>query len=763
MPPRQRSPISRWCSTWVDRQTAASPFAVDLRRGTHTATFGTADGHQHVVIRTGAFDLVEAAPDSRRRFVNLFEDLLSGLDIRFQVHVTSRAHGSAECANPRLAEYLRERAVQHPTFQRSVHLILSDAAPRIDLLNARWRRFRGHPDARFPESATVETLLQQAEGAVNQLRVMGLQPRLVEGSELDIFLDSQLLPILTRPQPAPGWVERPQVLDIDGTLYRTYFLDGYPGSELLPGWLGPLVDLPAEYDLSLHAVKVAPASALRMLNLRIRDLQATRMSDAATLAVGDPLVEAGLPEAIGLRRDIASNQQHAYSVALYLVVNADDRDALKALSARAEDAAARSMASLLPATFQMAAARLSASPLGVDPVAAERLLPSGVLGTMCPWVWDDMSQPEGRLFGFKLRGGAPVLIDTFDEDRFSNANIGIFGHSGAGKTYLMKSLLMADAEGGVGAFIVDPEDEYRAVCERASGQWIEMALGGKNSINVLDPALARVGERDPVGDQVSDLLDLLGTMCGSLSEDDRVDLDEGLRTVLEAGSGTLADLRSWLESRSLAPRVSRSLKRWTQGPMGALFSRPTSVRIDADFVVFGLRDLKEELLPVAYFLMAQWIWGRVRSSPRRRRLLFDEVGLMFEYPLVRRFLVRLARRVRKYQGSLCLVTQNAGDLLGSDQGLVLATNPSTLMLGAQRQAEAVRLQRAFGLTEGQTEFLANARRGEFLMLAGDSRQRIRVAAPPWFDAVLNPPPVPNSDDQPDHRGVIDGDRDREQL
>ena len=301
----------------------------------------------------------------------------------------------------------------------------------------------------------------------------------------------------------------------------------------------------------------------------------------------------------------------------------------------------------------------------------------------------------------------------------------------------------------MGAFIVDPEDEYRAVCERAGGQWIEMSLGSQNSINVLDPALATVGERDPVGDQVSDLLDLLGTMCGSLSEDDRVDVDEALRSVLEGGGGTLADVRAWLESRSLAPRVSRSLRRWTEGQMGALFSRPTSVRIDADFVVFGLRDLKEELLPVAYFLMAQWIWARVRSSPRPRRLLFDEVGLLFEYPLVRRFLVRLARRVRKYQGSLCLVTQNAGDLLSSDQGLVLATNPSTLLLGAQRQAEALRLQRAFGLTEGQTEFLANARRGEFLMLAGESRQRIKVAAPPWLEGTLDPQqPVPNSDDLP---------------
>jgi hypothetical protein len=676
--------------------------------------------------------------------------------------VASRARGGADCADLQLAEFLRDRARQHPTFQRTVHLILSDAAPRIDVLNARWRRRDGRPPARLPEGATIESLLLQAEGALDQLRGMSLQPHLLQGADLEALLEGYV-PIMTPPETAPAWLEHRDALDLDSSLYRTYFLDGYPGSELLPGWLGPLLDLPAEYDLSLHAFKVAPASALRMLNLRIRDLQATRMSDVATHAVGDPLVEAGLPEAIGLRREIASNQQHAYSVALYLGLMAQDRDSLETISARAEDAAARSMAGLLPATFQMAAARLSASPLGVDQVAADRLLPSGVLATMCPWVWDDASQPDGRLFGFKLRGGAPVLVDTFDEDRFSNANIGIFGHSGAGKTYLMKSLLLADAESSVGAFIVDPEDEYRAVCERASGQWIEMALGSHNSINVLDPALARVGERDPVGDQVSDLLDLLGTMCGSLSEDDRVDLDEGLRTILDAGGGTLGDLRSWLDTRALAPRVSRSLRRWTQGPMGALFSRPTSVRMDADFVVFGLRDLKEELLPVAYFLMAQWIWGRVRSSPRRRRLLFDEVGLLFEYPLVRRFLVRLARRVRKYQGSLCLVTQNAGDLLSSDQGLVLATNPSTLLLGAQRQAEAVRLQRAFGLTEGQTEFLANARRGEFLMLAGDSRQRIRVAAPPWFDAVLRPRPVPNSDDQPDHRGEIDGHRDQKQL
>ena len=268
---------------------------------------------------------------------------------------------------------------------------------------------------------------------------------------------------------------------------------------------------------------------------------------------------------------------------------------------------------------------------------------------------------------------------------------------------------------------------------------MDLALGGGASINVLDPALAVLGERDPIGDQVIDLLDLVSTMCAGLSEDDRVDLDEALHEVLLRPGRTLADVRDLLQSRNQAPRVVRSLRRWTEGQLGRLFSAPTNVSLDADFVVFGLRDLKEEVLPVAYFLIAQWVWARVRSRPSRRRLLFDEVGLLFEYPLVRKFLVRLARRVRKYQGSLCLITQNAGDLLTSDQGLVLATNPSTLFLGAQRQAEAQRLQRALGLTDGQSDYLASASRGQFLLIAGESRHRINTAAPPWHDAILRSP------------------------
>jgi type IV secretory pathway VirB4 component len=374
----------------------------------------------------------------------------------------------------------------------------------------------------------------------------------------------------------------------------------------------------------------------------------------------------------------------------------------------------------------MAPARLATLPLGADPLARTHVLPAAAAATLYPWTWEDLLQPHGHLLGVDLRDGSPIVLDSFDTARFANANLGVFGHSGTGKTHLVRRLLRADAARGIGAFVIDPEAEYRDLCSTVGGQWVDLALGSGHSVNVLDTGLAELGERDPLGDRMSDLVDLLGTMCGPLAEDERADVDEVVRPLLSEAGATLETLRASLDARGLAPRVARGLRRWTRGPLGELFSRPTNVDLGAAFTVFGLRDVKEELLPVVYFVIAQWIWCRVRAERRRRRVVFDEVGLLIEHAPVRRFLVRLARRVRKYQGSLCLVTQNGGDLLGSDQGLVLATNPAILLLGGQRQAEALRMQRAYGLTDGQVAFLGTARRGEFLLLAGESRHRLRV-------------------------------------
>jgi hypothetical protein len=705
------------------------PLRLALQRGDEPSVFTTNGVNRHCVVTTGTFDLLEAAPEARRRQVSLFGELLAGLEGRFQLHVRSRPAGVVLSTRPAVAAFLAASAAP-PAFRRDVSLVLSDGTPLVTRLAGRWEALRRALSVSQLPDGSSRAVRAEADATVRALTLMGLSPLLLEGRNLDRYLDDRIPHCVSRGAQA-DWLEDANILRLDGRLSRTYIVDGYPGLELEAGWLGPLLETPASYDLAVHGFRVPAGSAMRVLSNRIRDLQAARLSDLASQGVGDPLTEAGLPEAIGLRREVASNQEQVFAIGVYITLDAGGPEELEAAVGALLDRAGRSMLRLLPATFQAAPGRVATVPAGEDPIGHDRLLPGGVVATLYPWLSDELQQPAGHFIGRRRRGGSPVLLDTWDEDTYSNANIGVFGHSGAGKTFLMKGILHSDHDAGIGGFVIDPEAEYGEVCRAVGGQWVDLALGSGTSLNVLDSALAAVGERDPLGDQVSDLLDLLGTMCGALTEDERVELDLVLRDLLVKTGRTLSDLRGRLLDTGAAPRVARSLRRWTEGPMGELFARPTNVALDADFVVFNLRDLKEEILPVAYFLIAQWIWARVRSQPRRRRLLFDEVGLVFEYPLVRRFLVRLARRVRKYQGSLCLVTQNAGDLLASDQGLVLATNPATLFLGAQRQAEAQRLQRAFGLTDSQLDFLSTARRGDFLLLAGDRRHRVRVEANPW--------------------------------
>jgi type IV secretory pathway VirB4 component len=167
-----------------------------------------------------------------------------------------------------------------------------------------------------------------------------------------------------------------------------------------------------------------------------------------------------------------------------------------------------------------------------------------------------------------------------------------------------------------------------------------------------------------------------------------------------------------------------------------MFSSPTNVDLEAPIVVFGMRELRDEMVGPVHFLLAEALWTRIKRKDRRRMLVIDELGLLFEDATIRRFVVNLARRIRKYDGSLVFATQNPGDLLSSEQGAVVATNPATQFFGAQRPGEAARLQDAFGLSAAQRALLETGRRGDFLLAAGADRLSIAVQAPPWQEETM---------------------------
>jgi len=227
-------------------------------------------------------------------------------------------------------------------------------------------------------------------------------------------------------------------------------------------------------------------------------------------------------------------------------------------------------------------------------------------------------------------------------------------------------------------------------------------------------------------------------MCGKLDEVERAHLEAITRSVISTAENTpvLGDIWRRLDVAQPGSRVSTILHRWVTGDLGRLFGAPTNVDLGADIVGFNLRDLSEELVPPACLLLANWLWTALRRDRRPRHLLIDEVGLLLEHEPIRRFLIRLARRIRKYGGSLILVSQNPGDFFETKDGAVLGNQSQHSSAGSQKHSEAVKLQKAFNLTERQVNYLETAERGDFLLVAGPNRVPVHVMVPPWMDELI---------------------------
>jgi type IV secretory pathway VirB4 component len=380
---------------------------------------------------------------------------------------------------------------------------------------------------------------------------------------------------------------------------------------------------------------------------------------------------------------------------------------------------------------------LSSWPLGTDLLAREQIMHSGALATMFPWLQEDLADAEGHYWGYNKTTGGLCVFDPFDEERFPNANILVLAHSGSGKSYAAASIVLSGYSRGIGAIVMDPEAEYGQMIRDLGGTYVHLAAGSGHAINALDPLLFGTERDDPM-EQISDVLDLIGLMCGRLDEVERAQVESVIRNVID-GTGSsplLGDVCQRLQTLYPESRAATILHRWVSGELGRLFSAPTNLDLDSPIVGFNLRDLSEELIAPAYLLLANWLWAALRRERRPRHLLIDEVGLLLEHEPIRRFLVRLARRIRKYGGSLILVSQNPGDFLDTKDGAVLATNPSILLLGSHKHSEALKLQKLFNLTEAQVGYLETAERGDFLLAAGPNRVRVHIMAPPWMDELI---------------------------
>ena len=551
--------------------------------------------------------------------------------------------------------------------------------------------------------------------------------------------------------------ERRDQLLVDERRSRVLALSDYP-RHVSPNWLGRLIDSDEPLDLSLHLEPLDSGEAVRGLTHRLVELESSRLLDARGGRIASVEREVAYEDVERLRDALERGDERVFSTSLYLRVAGRTAADLERATERTRGTLGGMMAEARPTLYEMMPGLRSCLPAGQDHLGRRRNLDTQSVATMIPFSSSQLAVERGLLYGESVHNSSLVVFDPFGPEQ-ENANKVVFAKSGAGKSFACKVEALRALLLGVEYYVIDPEDEYGRICEAVGGQMVRLSAASPHHINPFDlqPGGEDGATRDPLAERVRALQGLLGLMLAEpgqgLGQAERGVLDEALYETYRCAGITedasthdrpaplLRDLLAVLERSGEPHGLALRLGRYVKGSLGRVFSEPTTAELDRPFVVFGVRDLDEELRPLATYLIADHVWGRVRRDPRPRMLLIDEAWALMRYPEGARFLAQLARQARKRWLGLTTVTQDVEDFLGSPEGHTVLAQSSVQLLMRQDSSTIDLVAETFGLSAGERSFLLSCRRGEGLFMARGNHIALRVEASPFEHALATTNPA----------------------
>jgi len=537
-------------------------------------------------------------------------------------------------------------------------------------------------------------------------------------------------------------------LRLDTQFARTLVVTGYPRT-VSPGWLAPLIDFEEPIELSLHLHPLQTAQMVSTLSHKLVQLHSSRLLAARGGRLPDPEREVAYEDAERLRDALQRGEEKIFSVALYILLRANSLATLDALTRKVELTLGGMLAHARTAILEQDTAFQSCLPQGQDQLLLYRNLDTSSVATMFPFSSSSLTMERGVLYGIARHNHSPVIVDPFDES-LENANMVVFATSGAGKSYFTKLMALRNLLLGVDFLVIDPEDEYRALCAAVDGQYVRLASSSAQHLNPFDlpPADQDQDARDPLAEQVAALLALLEIMLAEpghgLTSHERALLDRALYQTYAAAGITdevstqhgsaplMRDLHAVLTDipGEVAMSLVARLQRYVEGSLSGLFSAPTDVALDRRLVVFNIQALEPELRPLGVHLIATFVWNQVRRSRRPRLLIIDEAWSLVQYPEGGAFLAGMARRSRKYYLGLVTITQDVADFLGVDHGRTVLANAALKLLMKQDAAIIDPVVQAFRLSAEERQFLLAAGKGEGLFFARGSHVALKIEASP---------------------------------
>lgn len=542
----------------------------------------------------------------------------------------------------------------------------------------------------------------------------------------------------------------PKSIDLGDKIARTFFIISYP-RYLVDNWFSPIINLDKIFDVSIFVHPVDTSLALRQFQKKVAEVQSQINASEAKGMVRDPMLDTAYQDLEGLRDQLIQAQEKMFDVSVYITIYADNELELFKVENEVKSILESKLIYIKPALFQQEEGFKSVIPIGNDLLEITQKLNSEPLSSIFPFISFDLTSDRGILYGVNRHNSSLVIFDRFSLENYNSV---VFAKSGSGKSYATKLEILRSLMFDIDVIVIDPEREYEYLSEAVGGRYFNISLSSDHHINPFDLPIPREDEtaEDVLRSNIINLVGLFRLMLGGLTPEEDSLIDRAISETYAIKDITpdsdfstiepplLSDFEMVLSGMEGSDSVVQRLTKYTKGTWSTFLNRPSNVDINKKFVVFSVRDMEDELKPIAMYIVMHYIWNSVRKNLKKRLLVVDEAWWMMKSEDTASFLYSMAKRGRKYYLGLATITQDAADFMKSPYGVPIITNSSIQLLLKQSPSTIDILQKTFNLTDEEKYLLLESGVGEGIFFAGLKHVAIKVIASYTEDQIITSDP-----------------------
>ncbi|PIS13404.1 MAG: conjugal transfer protein TraC [Candidatus Tagabacteria bacterium CG09_land_8_20_14_0_10_41_14] len=539
-------------------------------------------------------------------------------------------------------------------------------------------------------------------------------------------------------------------LKLGSKIAKTIFIFSYPRF-LSAGWFSPIINMDKVFDVSIFVNPIDTSYILKQLQKKVAEVQSQISIREEKGLIRDPQLDTAHQDLENLRDQLQQAQERLFSLGLYITLYAETMEELNSLEKEVRSILESKLVYSKPALFQQAEGFNTILPLCTDKLQNYTKMNSSPLSTLFPFISYDLTSNKGILYGINRHNNSLILFDRFSLENYNSV---IFAKAGGGKSYTTKLEILRSLMFGMDVIVIDPEREYEYLTQAVGGRYFNISLSSKNHINPFDLPIPREDEApsDVLRSHIINLIGLFRIMLGGLTPEEDSILDHAVTETYASRDITpdsdftgatppiLSDLELVLAGMEGGEIMAQKLKKYTQGTWAGFINQPTNVDINSKFISFSVRDMEDELRPVAMYLIINFVWNAVRRQLKKRLLIIDEAWWMMKSDDGASFLTHIAKRARKYYLGVCTITQDVGDFLASPYGSPIITNSAIQLLLKQSPTAIDLIQETFKLTEEEKFLLLESDVGEGIFFAGLKHVAIKIIASYTEDQIITSDP-----------------------